>query len=263
MLHAPMHHTQAIHQLFTYLRSQLDTCLPANLAGLYVRGSLATGDFRPDSSDIDLLAVTYQRVSDEEFDCLSELHAAFSQSDHPFARRVEIAYIDRYALRRFQPGQSFPTLGQGETLAWTEHRANWVLERWMVREQGVALFGPLPMTLIYPVSRQEVIAATRDRLLDWAAWANDHSDPHWQAPRAHKFYVIETICRSLHTLATGEIASKPAATAWAHQSLPAPWPGLIERSRKWRLDDTVDPDAIEPVREFVLWAAARSQDEGP
>ena len=37
----------------------------ANLVGLYLRGSLATGDFRPESSDIDLLAVTESLVSDE------------------------------------------------------------------------------------------------------------------------------------------------------------------------------------------------------
>jgi hypothetical protein len=256
-----MHHTQFIHHLLTHLRGELAANLPANLAGLYLRGSLATGDFRPASSDIDLLVVTHQRVRDDEFARLAEMHDAiaqgdFANGDNAFARRIEIAYIDRNALRRFQPGQHFPMMGQGEALAWAEQRSNWILERWMVREFGIALFGPLPITLIDSVSPNELVDATRARLQDWAAWASDINDPEWQWPRRHKFYVVETMCRALHTLATGTITSKPRAVYWATQNLPEPWPALIQSSRPWQLDDTADPSLIEPVRAFVLWAAS-------
>lgn len=248
----------AIHQLIALLSSELPARLPANLAGLYLRGSLATGDFRPESSDIDLLAVTYQPVNDEQFGRLVDLHATIAESGHPFARRIEIAYIDRNNLRRFQPGQRFPTLGQGEVLAWTEHHTNWILERWMVRDQGIALFGPMPMTLVDPIPADVLVAAVRDRLQDWAAWASNRADPEWQLPRRHKFYVVETMCRGLHTLASGEIASKPQAVAWARQSLPEPWRGLVERSAAWQTDETLDPTLLEPVRGFVLWAAEQA-----
>jgi hypothetical protein len=231
--------------------------LPANLVGLYLRGSLVTGDFRPESSDIDLLAVTYQRVNDTEFARLLELHTTLAQSAHPFAQRLEIAYIDRAALRRFQPGQRHPTLGQGETLVWTEHYANWLLERWMVREQGIALFGPLPFTLIDPIDRAELSGAVRSRLQNWAAWAHDLDNPEWQWPRSHKFYVVETLCRALYTLAHGEIASKRQSVAWARQSLPEPWRGLVELAQDWQNDRTLDESLIKPVRGFVLWAAER------
>ena len=244
-----------LQPLLAHLSRALADALPANLVGFYVRGSLATGDFRPESSDIDLLAVTYEAVDDAAFTRLVALHDAIAASDHPFARRIEIAYIDRNALRRYVPGQRFPTLGQGERLVWAEHGANWLLERWMVREQGIALFGPLPMTLIDPIGRDALIDATRTRLYEWAAWAEDAHDPEWQRPRRHKFYVVETICRALHTLATGMISSKPAAVTWAEQTLPQPWRDLVRQSRAWQVDDTVDASLIAPVRGFVLWAA--------
>jgi hypothetical protein len=245
------------NQLIATLLAALPAHLPHNLAGVYLRGSLATGDFRPESSDIDLLAVPYQRVNESEFARLLDLHNRIAQSDHTFAQRIEIAYVDRPALRRYQPGQHFPTLGQGETLRWTEHHANWILERWMVREQGIALRGPLPVSLIDPIPRPALREAVRARLQDWARWASDSHDPEWQLPRSHKFYVVETMCRALYTLATGEITSKPQSVAWARQTLPEPWRTLVERSQSWQMDNTVDDTLIAPVQGFVLWAAER------
>jgi hypothetical protein len=250
-----MERPQEVEQLLTTLLAEIHARLTSNLVGLYLRGSLVMGDFRPESSDIDLLAVTERLVSAEEFAALVEMHNHLGQPGHPFANRVEIAYIDRVALRRFQPGYRFPTLGQGETLGWAEHHTNWILERWMVREHGIALFGPPPTTLIDPVPRAELSSAVRERLQDWAEWASDLNDPEWHGPRSHKAYVVETMCRALYTLAQGEIGSKPQSVAWARQSLPEPWRILVEQSQSWRLDKTVDDTLIVPVSDFVRWTA--------
>jgi hypothetical protein len=249
---------EAVQQLLAFLQSELRARLPANLAGLYLRGSLVSGDFRPESSDIDLLAVTYRPINEAEFARLLDLHNAIDASDHPFARRIEIAYIDAPSLRRYQSGRSFPTLGQGETLEWKQHYANWILERWMVREQGIALFGPLPAALIEPVAYAELRAAVQVRLQDWADWAANLNDPEWRLPNRHKFYVVETMCRALYTLATGDITSKPRSVAWARDHLPQPWRTLVDESLAWQLDDRVDERLILPVRAFVLWAAQQA-----
>jgi hypothetical protein len=249
-----------VTQLLTTLLTGIQTRLPGNLVGLYLRGSLATGDFRIESSDVDLIAVTEREVSDAEFARLVELHSTIAQQAHPFATRIEIAYIDRAAIRRFQPGYRFPTLGQGhgEKLTWTEHHTNWILERWMLREQGIALFGPSPKTLIDPIKPMELSSAVQERLQDWAEWARDLNDPEWQFPRRHKAYIVETMCRALYTLARGEIASKPQSIAWARQNLPEPWRALVEESQSWHTDDTVDPALIPRVHAFVLWAAEQA-----
>ena len=247
-------------QLLTALLSGIQSRLPGNLAGLYLRGSLATGDFRPESSDVDLLAVTEREVNDAEFDRLVEFHSTITQQEHPFATRIEIAYIDRAAIQRFQPGHRFATLGQGhgEKLTWTEHHTNWILERWMVREQGIALFGPPPKRLIDPIEPAQLTSAVQARLQDWTEWVRDLNDPEWQLPRSHKAYIVETMCRALYTLGRGEIASKSRSTAWARQYLPEPWRTLVEESQSWHTDDTLDPALIPRVRAFVLWAAEQA-----
>jgi predicted nucleotidyltransferase len=230
--------------------------LGPNLVGVYLRGSLALGDFIPSTSDIDVLAVTTRPVTVEQFAALVALHTDLAALPNPYANRLEIAYIDRAALKRFAPNQRHPSLGQGEVLAWSEHRDNWIFERWTIRECGVTLLGPEPHTLIDPIEPEELRAAARGRLSDWAAWAAQPDDPDFLLPRSHKAYVVETMCRALHTVACGQLASKPRAVAWAIAALPEPWPSLVERSQAWRTDRTLDSATVPEVLRFVQWAAA-------
>src|SRR4051794_6909066 len=151
-----------------------------NLVGVYLRGSLVTGDFEPAASDIDLFAITERPVSPSEFEALAALHARLSALPTKWGHELEGTYLDRASARRYHPGERHPTIGRGGALQWTEHGQNWLLERWTVREQGIPLLGPDPQTLIDPVSPDEIRAAVRDRLKDWAAFANDPDDHEWQ-----------------------------------------------------------------------------------
>lgn len=229
--------------------------LGEGLVGVYLRGSLAMGDFTPETSDLDVLAVTERPVSDAEFAALAALHTQLAALPNPYANRLEMAYIDRAALRRFEPGRQHPTLEQGEALTWSEHGSNWILERWVVREHGVVFCGPDPQTLIDPIPAEDLQAAVRARLRDWNDWASQPDDPDWLLPRGHKAYVVETMCRALYTLACGELPSKQRAVAWAIETLPQPWRSTVERSRAWCSDDAVDPAIVPEVMQFVRWAA--------
>ena len=233
-----------------------------DLVGVYLRGSLAIGDFDPDTSDIDFLAVTERPITDPKFTALAVLHARLAQLANRYANQLEGPYLDRLAARRFRPGERHPTIARDEALAWREHGSNWVLERWVVRERGVALLGPDPKSLIDPVSPDEVRAAVRARLPDWVAWANQPNDPDWRLPRGHKAYVVETMCRALYTLACGALPSKPQAVAWALATLPEPWRSTVERSRSWRTveaDEPPDQAIVAEARQFVLWTAAEGE----
>ncbi len=249
-----------VQEILSTLLSGVHKVLEGNLIGVYLRGSLATSDFMPETSDLDILAVIEHPVNETEFAFLATLHARIAELSNPYADRIEIAYIDRGALKRFEPGFWHPTLGQGETLARTEHGANWILERWMVRERGIGLFGPDPKTLIDPVSSQDVRAAVHARLRDWADWANDPEDPDWKLGPGHKKYVVETMCRALYALAFGELANKRLAVAWALEALPEPWRSTVERSQIWRDDGSIDSTTLVPeVNRFVLWASEEGQ----
>nr|MBF6590461.1 DUF4111 domain-containing protein [Ktedonobacterales bacterium] len=227
----------------------------------YLRGSLALGDFDAITSDVDFFAVTERPVSAAEFAAVAALHARLATLPNRYANQLEGSYIPRAALRRFRPGERHPTIARGEALMECEHGANWVLERWMVREHGETLLGPDPRTLIDAIAPDERRAAVRARLGDWADWANQPDHPDWRLPRSHKAYVVETLCRALYTLTCGELASKPRAVAWALGALPEPWRSIVARSRAWHTDETLDATIAPEVRRFVLWAATRGADQ--
>lgn len=240
------------------LVGELQAVLGANLIGVYTRGSLATGDFDSESSDIDLLAATERPITPAEFAKLDALHRRYSASGQPFADQIEIAYLDGTALRRYESGRRHPTLGRGETLAWSEHGSNWVIERWVLRAHGAALFGPPPAALVDAITPADLQEAVRARLPDWAAWANRADDPEWSLHKGHKAYVVETMCRALYTLANGEYCSKRRARAWALEHVPDPWRATIERAGEWRNDPSFDHSLNPEVRALVLWVAAQA-----
>jgi len=237
--------------------------LASDLVGVYLRGSLATGDFEPDRSDIDILLVTERPVSGPQFAFLTEMHTQIAQGDNTYAQRLEAAYIDLENLRSYLPDQQFPTLGQGpgEELIWQIHGPNWMLERSTVREDGITLYGPDPKTLIDPIPQDLLRKASASRMADWAEWARDETDPEWSTPLTHKAYAIETMCRAIYTIEHGLIASKRESVRWCLENLPEPWNNLAARSQTWRREDKVDLSINPEVQGFILWTAAYLQDK--
>src|SRR5215467_233000 len=110
------------------LQAGAQEALGTNLLALYLRGSLVTGDFDPEASDIDFFAVTKQRLSEREFATLEALHAGFATLPNRYGDQLEGPYLDHDAARRFCPGERHPTIARNEPLLWREHYANWVFE---------------------------------------------------------------------------------------------------------------------------------------
>jgi hypothetical protein len=72
--------------------------------GMYLYGSLATGEFSPDRSDIDFVVVTARELSDAHLSALRQLHDGFASSDSPWAIEIDGSYIPLHAAHRSRPG---------------------------------------------------------------------------------------------------------------------------------------------------------------
>ena len=82
-----------VFSILALLRESIQAVLSDELVGLYLYGSLASGDFDPASSDVDFVAVTQTMLPDETCERLREMHARISASGLPFATRLEGSYI--------------------------------------------------------------------------------------------------------------------------------------------------------------------------
>jgi predicted nucleotidyltransferase len=233
----------------------IESSLADNLVGIYLRGSLATGDFI-DTSDIDFLVATERPVSGDEAEALIAMHARLAALPNPYADKLEGAYIDRESLRRFEPDRRFLTIDCETPLRWKVHETSSIIERYVLRGKGVALVGPDAKTLIDPISREELRDAVRKRIGEWAIWAANPHDPEWLPPRSHQAYVVETMCRALYALACGELASKRKAAEWAIIALSEPQRSLVETAVASRADATPNGSRIVEVLAFVQWCDA-------
>ncbi len=217
-----------INWLLESLLSRMRHIFQEKLVGVYLYGSLTTGDFDPESSDIDLLAATTSDVSDREFEALRALHRDFSRDNPGWEERIEVAYLSVAALRTFRAERSpIAVISPGEPFHMTEAGREWLMNWYVVREKGVALFGPPAEALIAPITREEFAGCVRDYAADWGDRIEDVRDRKEQA------YAVLTMCRALHLHRTGEPASKRQAALWAQGEL-SHWSGLIQNALAWR-----------------------------
>ena len=228
-----------------------------NFVGFYLGGSLALGGFDPETSDADILVVTERTLSDAEYGTVFSLHEAIPADGNRYGLPYDVAYIDGETVRRFAPGQTHVKIGHGEPLHRAGHRPNWVLERWTVRERGVTLLGPDPKTLIDPIEPEELEQAAREELRERLQHWTDGSWPlDEMAHRRAQVFEVETVCRALCTIETGELPTKPQAVVWAQEALPKRWRTLLAWARAHRGDNTRESAQIEDVMSFLRWAVS-------
>jgi hypothetical protein len=233
---------------------QVQKILSEKLVGFYLYGSLSSGDFDPESSDVDFLIVTTDEPETDVLDSLREMHTSIAVSGLPYARKVEGSYIPQAALRRYDSENAkHPTMGIDWEFGVGQHGTNWILERAIVREKGIVVWGPSPKTLIDPVAPDELRTAVCGMLRDF--WQDQLTGPDWLRPRDYQAVAILSMCRALYTISEGKVASKPEAAIWAQQALDPHWRGLIDKALVWRHQH--EADDMEEMLEFLRFAVAR------
>jgi predicted nucleotidyltransferase len=147
-----------VNQLLDDLLSHMQQVLGFNLAGVYLFGSLVSGDFDEDISDIDLLAATSADISDSEFQALDQLHQSIISRYPQWRDRLEIAYLSLHGLSTFKSQTSrLGIISPGEPFHVIEAGKDWLINWHVVREQGLTLYGPPPQSVIAPTSKEEFV----------------------------------------------------------------------------------------------------------
>ncbi|MBV9470778.1 MAG: DUF4111 domain-containing protein [Abitibacteriaceae bacterium] len=208
----------------------VQSILGSHFIGMYLDGSLATGDF-DEASDIDFVVVTDKEISGALFESLQAMHDRIGIMDSPWAIQLEGSYISQQALRRYDPAYALhPNIerGSNERLKMELHDHTWDVHRYVLRESGITLIGPSPQTLIDPVAPDDLRRAMFAALQEWAMQILD--EPTQIDGWGYQTYSVLSLCRILYTLQYGTIVSKPCAARWAQETLEKTWEPLIERA---------------------------------
>ena len=221
---------EAVNSLLNALLAQVQAILGEQFVGMYLFGSLTSGDFDEDS-DIDVLVVTKQEPAESIFVELQAMHAHLATGDSKWAVQLDISYISLASLRRYDPAKATHLhldRGPGEMLHWKQHSSGGIVQRYVLYSRGIVVKGPPLKTLIDPVSSSDLRQAMRVLLKNWADQLAQH--PEWLRQRGEQSYTALTMCRILYTLQYGEVVSKAAASDWVAEKFGGRWQPLLERA---------------------------------
>jgi hypothetical protein len=232
---------------------------------MYLDGSLTSGDFDQDS-DIDFVVATDADIRGDLFTALQAMHDRIAAIDSPWAIQLEGSYISRHALRRYDPAHALhPNIerGKGERLKMVLHDRAWAVHRDVLRERAITLSGPVPHTLIDPVSPEELRQGMLESLHGWAMQLLN--DPSQISNRGYQSYTVLTLCRILYTLEHAAVVSKPVAARWVQETTGERWTPLIERAWIGRHNPQWEAQAedADGTLEMIRYALARSEEFEP
>lgn len=221
---------QDVNEVLNLLLTNAKEILKDQFLGMYLYGSLSSGDFNPETSDVDFLVITQQVLSEGIIAQLDAMHQRTWATSLKRAGKLEGAYIYKELIRRHDPnGLPCPTINEGKFYLNTPG-SDWIIQRHVVREYGVILEGPDPKNFIDFVSPQDLRGSVMGVLKEW--WFLMLEDPSWLRDNedGDRAFGVITMCRVMHALETGTIVSKPKAIQWARTRLDAHWNQLIDRA---------------------------------
>jgi hypothetical protein len=174
----------------------------AGVLAFWVAGSLATGDYRPGVSDLDLVALVGSPLDDRQQRGLTALHQALAGADHR-AAKLHCDYV---------PGTEVDDVA-AEHLRWAHgelyrHPLTGIARAELLRF-GVTVYGRQPAEVLPPVDDDDLAAAVRHELTGY--WTDALRKPHLWLQDVYVDIGLFTLARADATLREGALVTKQEA----------------------------------------------------
>lgn len=226
------------HDVNLVLQTLLDNVravLGDYFTGMYLYGSLASGEFDPGRSDIDFLVVTIEDLPDNLVSGLETMHTRIYESGLEWATKLEGSYVPIAAMRVYSPtGPVCPMINEGRFEV-ARQGIDWVINRHVLYTSSVVIIGPPLQTIIDPVRPEELQEAALTLLRDvWVPWLYN---PDFFHGTGYQSFVVLTMCRALYTLEHGTVVSKLHSAEWVMVNSDRKWTELIKQAMAWHYGD--------------------------
>jgi len=244
----------------------LRQALPGNFVGLYLSGSLATGDFDL-TSDVDLIVVSDRELDAESVERVQAAHSACISQDTRWVKHLEYSFFPLESLRT----KSSPYLENGTrnpdntrelwyfnngsaTIERSDHD-NTLVTRWTLRNRSKVVLGTEPQDFAPEVTPNELRREIKNSMLGWGQLLREDVAP--VNNRFYQSFLVLNNCRVLQDLHEGKITSKREGVDWAKQHLGPEWHSLIDFCWQERQDTGInvsqpsDPEVFKQTLAFM------------
>ncbi|MBC8385828.1 MAG: nucleotidyltransferase domain-containing protein, partial [Candidatus Cloacimonetes bacterium] len=207
----PNHPYPELREVLNIFVNEVKSELIENLIGIYLVGSLASGDFDLDS-DVDFLVVTNSELTETNIGNLQEIQRKIHSIDCYPAKHLEGSYISIRDLNDWN------TVGEkrlyyfdngSTTFEQSTHDNKWHV-RWILRERGITLIGQEPKVILQSIPVAEIKKEIKATMIQEVKGFEDEiTRPlSFQNSRfAQSFYDLPH-CRMLHPLHTEPVQPK-------------------------------------------------------
>ena len=177
------------------------------VSDLLVAGSLATGDYVPGVSDLDLVALTGGPVGPARQEILAGLHR---ELDRGAAQGLDLGCVYVDSGRLADLGALHPTWTHGSLV---QRSLSGVTRAELVRH-GFAVLGRPLATVLPEMTDDDVRRAARAELCGY--WAHAARRPLWWLNPVIADLGLTSMARGRHALQTGQLLTKTQAIEQAH-----------------------------------------------
>ena len=264
----PHHPYPELREVLNIFVGEIAAELKENLVGIYLVGSIASGDFDLDS-DVDFLVVTKTELTEADMNRLQDVQIKVHNIDCYPAKHLEGSYISISDLNDWETvgKKKLNYFDNGSTeYEQTIHDNQWHV-RWILRERGITLIGQKPETILRAIPLNKLLGEIKASMLQSIEiFQGEINSPlsFYNSRFGQSFFML-TYCRMLHTLHTGTVQSKRAGAAWAKQFVDPKWGKLIDQAWNERegvrfmvkIHQRAEQTLLDETLEFMKYAVAQ------
>ena len=196
----------------------------ANVFGLYLTGSLTTGSFRSEISDIDLILILKEPINSVERTGVAEW-ARVLEGRSPLVEKLDLAIIDVASVRATdgKTQRNGLEFWRGRLCESNNTLADNLLVWSNILACGVTLLGVGPRKVVGTIPHEYIRNVMHKELLG----LKEQMAESFEADMKFRYFVVTTLCRMQYTEATQGFVSKEGALEW-YQNTVGAHPALLD-----------------------------------
>lgn len=223
---------EGIRRTLIQLIDALDKELGSNLLSVVLHGSLCTGDFDLQSSDLDLLVITEAALTSTDFFVVSHLHNSLKRHHPKWANRLEISYITKDELYKLAPPIEPRIYLNGGITSQDTYGAEWYFEKHTLHNSGLSIYGEALSKEDLSVTKTKLRISAFQILMEW--WKPIIERGMHHLSDEYVAYGVLSMCRIIMTIEAGKMGSKIEAAEYVLVNQPSQFSEAIENVMKHR-----------------------------